>query len=250
MPFAVAAGIGAAGSIAGGAMSASAANKASQQQQANIQQGVNAINANQAQIQQNYQPTLNFEQQQLGNYGNTLSTYNTPYTNAQYEQSPLYTPQVTNLAQLEATPGYQIQLQQGEQAINNSAAAQGGLLSGANLMALNNYAQNQASTGFQNAWQRAQTAYNSAFSNNLQQNNQIVGNAYNAANLGQTGLQNYSQLSQANANSIASLYGEKGQAAASGTLGQASAINTGLGNTSSAIANGVSSYADNGGFLF
>jgi hypothetical protein len=90
-----------------------------------------------------------------------------PYTQAEYEQSPLYTPMVRNLAELQATPGYQFQLQQGQKALAQNAAARGGLLSGAQLQASQRFGQQQAATGFQAAWERAQQAYGRAFEQNL-----------------------------------------------------------------------------------
>ena len=74
-----------------------------------------------------------------------------------------YTATPTTLEELQATPGYQFQLQQGLQSVNNSAAAKGSLMSGATLKSLNNYAQGQASTGFADAWNRGQQAYQNAF---------------------------------------------------------------------------------------
>lgn len=134
-----------------------------------------------AQNKANLQPYMTFGQTNLPNYQNSLGQYETnlgtyaqPYTMADYQKSPLYTPMVSNLEELQATPGYQFQLQQGLQGVQNSAAATGGLLSGAAAKAMNNYAQNQASTGFQNAWQRAQQAYGTAFNQNLAQNAQIM----------------------------------------------------------------------------
>ena len=99
-----------------------------------------------------------------------------PFTNEMYQQSPLYTPMVNNLAELQATPGYQYQLQQGQKQVNQSAAATGGLLSGAQLQASQQLGQNMAATGFQNAWQRAQTAYQNAFNTyNQGYQNQLAG---------------------------------------------------------------------------
>ena len=57
------------------------------------------------------------------------------FTPEMYQQSPLYTPMVRNLAELQATPGYQFQLQQGQKQLDQSAAARGGLLSGAQMQA-------------------------------------------------------------------------------------------------------------------
>ena len=86
----------------------------------------------------------------------------------QYKKDVGYTPMVNSLEELQATPGYQFQLEQGLQGVNRSAAARGGLLSGANLKAINNYAQGQAATGYQAAWDRAQQAYANAFGRNQQ----------------------------------------------------------------------------------
>ena len=107
------------------------------------------------------------------------------YDQDQYQKDVGYTPMVNSLAELQATPGYQFQLEQGLQGVNNSAAARGGLLSGANLKAINDYAQGQAATGYQAAWERAQTAYQNAFGRNQQkfQNLQaMVNNGQAAAN--------------------------------------------------------------------
>lgn len=56
----------------------------------------------------------------------------------------------------EQDPGYQFRLQQGEQAINRSAAARGGRLGGDTLKALNDYAQGQASQEYGNFAARQQ----------------------------------------------------------------------------------------------
>ena len=51
-------------------------------------------------------------------------------------------------------PSYQFRVNQGNNAIQGSAAAQGGLLSGATLKALQNYGQESASQEYQNAYNR------------------------------------------------------------------------------------------------
>lgn len=115
--------------------------------------------------------STNTQQGGLSNYGMD-----------QYKKDVGYAPMVNSLAELQATPGYQFQLDQGLQGVNNSAAAKGGLLSGANMKAINDYAQGQASTGYQNAWDRAQTAYGNAFNRNQQK----FTNLQSMANNGQT----------------------------------------------------------------
>lgn len=123
-------------------------------------------------------------------YGNAVNAYQAAipdmtgaYTMDQYRQSPLYTPMVNNLAELQATPGYQFQLQQGQQALNQTAAARGGLLSGAQLKAAQGFGQQQAATGFQSAWERAQAAYQNAFAQNLQRQRQLGDVLTGGANL-------------------------------------------------------------------
>ena len=123
----------------------------------------------------NAAPYMKLGKQAAAGYGKALPgltdikqyrEFTDPYTMEQYKQSPLYTPMVTNLAELQATPGYQFQLQQGQQAANMGAAARGGMLSGAQQQALQRFGQGLASTGFQSAWERAQRAYGAAFEAN------------------------------------------------------------------------------------
>ncbi len=140
------------------------------------------------------------------------------YGMEQYKQDPGYTPMVNSLEELQATPGYKFQLEQGLQGVNNAAAARGGLLSGANMKAINDYAQSQASTGYANAWERAQNAYTNAFGRNQQK----FINLQSMANNGQTaaGTQgsyanqlgaNLSNLNMGNATSMNNLLTQQGQ---------------------------------------
>ena len=94
----------------------------------------------------------------LGRYNEAADLYKSKipemtkaYDMEQYKESPLYTPMVNNLAELQATPGYQFQLQQGQKALGQSAAARGGMLSGAQQQASQRFGQQQAATGFQDA---------------------------------------------------------------------------------------------------
>jgi hypothetical protein len=82
--------------------------------------------------------------------------------------------QQPTLAQLQISPAYQFQLQQGENALNRSAAAAGGALSGGNIAQSEAYAQGMAGTAYQNAFQDFETA---------QQNN--VANLQGISNAGQ-----------------------------------------------------------------
>ena len=167
----------------------------------------------------------NTQQGGLANYGQD-----------QYSKDPAYTPMVNSLAELQATPGYQFQLEQGLQGVNNSAAAKGGLLSGANMKAINNYAQGQASTGYQAAWDRAQSAYQNAFGRNQQKFSNLQSMANNGQNA--AGLQGNASLSVGNGLAGASTNYGNNQSNLAMAQGQISAnMWNGIGNT---VNNGMS----------
>ena len=178
-----AAAIGAAGSL-GGSLAAGSASKS-------------ANAANQKMMQQLWalSQQANLPYQKFGKAGMQMYQQMLPqilaqsqyqqFTPEMYQQSPLYTPMVRNLAELQATPGYQFQLQQGQKQLDQSAAARGGLLSGAQMQAAQQFGQKQAATGFQDAWQRAQNAYMNAFNTyNAGQTAQRAGAAQQAGILG------------------------------------------------------------------
>ena len=60
-------------------------------------------------------------------------------------------------------PGYKFRLKQGQDALENSAAARGGLLSGNTAKALEDYTQNYASNEYSNVYGRAFNDYSSKF---------------------------------------------------------------------------------------
>lgn len=110
---------------------------------------------------------------------------------------------------LENDPGYQFRLNQGNQALDRSAAARGGLYSGNQLRALGRYNQDFASTEFTNAFNRDRTDRNNIF-NML---SGVAGTGQASTNLvGQQGM-NFGQ--QAGNNAIGA-----GNARASGYLAQ------------------------------
>lgn len=162
----------------------------------------------------------------------------------QYQKDIGYTPMVTDLASLQATPGYQFQLEQGLQGVNNTAAARGGLLSGANMKAINDYAQGQASTGYASAWERAQNAYTNAFGRNQQK----FTNLQSMANNGQNAAGNQGNWAMTTGTALAGASTNFGNNM--GNLAMAQGQNqanmyTGIGN---AISGGLTGYAGSGGF--
>lgn len=77
-----------------------------------------------------------------------------PYQSAnQYQLDPSLTKSFS-LQDFQADPGYQFRMQQGQDALERSAAARGGLNSGATLKAITEYGQNFASNEFGNAYNR------------------------------------------------------------------------------------------------
>ena len=128
--------------------------------------------------------------------------------------------QAPTATQAEATPGYQFQLQQGQQAVERSAAAKGGLLSGGTAKALDLYSQGVASTNYQNT-------YNNALNQYLTQYNKLAGisgaGQQAAYQLGQQGGQ-YAQTAGQTQQNI-------GAITASGYVGAANALNSGISQT-------------------
>lgn len=155
----------------------------------------------------NLQPQLNGNIDAVGNAGQNLTDaanganstvaglYNTTQSNlasgvqsgnqgnqslqAYAASNPTFTAPTT--AQVEATPGYQFQLQQGTNAITNSAAAQGLSQSGGTDAALMQYGQGLAGTYYQNAFNNAQSAFNTNQNATLGNLNSLI-NAGNTAN--------------------------------------------------------------------
>jgi hypothetical protein len=118
-------------------------------------------------------------------------------------------------------PGYAFRLSEGQKALDRSAAARGGLISGSALKAASRYGQEMGSQEYQNAFNRYQT--------NRTNQLQPLGN-----------LQAVGQSAASNQGSAAGAYGtaggnaiiQSGQAIAAGQLGQgntiANALNTGM----------------------
>ena len=126
-------------------------------------------------------------------------------------------------------PSYQFRLQQGQDAIQSSAAAKGGLLTGATLKALQNYGQESASQEYSNAYNR----FNADQTNRYNRLSNLVGIGQNAAaqvgNAGAQTAQAVANNTMAGANSIAA-----------GQIGRANAWTDGaqqLGSLATAYAN-------------
>lgn len=137
-----------------------------------------------------------------------------------------YTP--FGMQQFQADPGYAFRLSEGQKALERSAAARGGLLSGATGKALTRYGQEMGSQEFTNAFNRYQAERQAR-----------LGPLQSLAGVGQTTAQQMGAAGQGYAGaagnilgSMASNVGEAmgagAQARASGYMGAASALGGGL----------------------
>lgn len=187
------------GTVAAGAYSANRASSAANRQA----QSYDAATAEQAR-----QFDLQYEMQQpgyqigtaalnqlaalygLGSYDVNTGTYTAGDGTGTVDYSSFYN-----------SPNYQFALQQGTQAVQNSAAAAGGLYSGNALRAINDYAQGQAS----------------------QQYNTYVNQLAGIAGVGQTAASNTASSSQNYANNITNILTNQANARASGITGSANA---------------------------
>ena len=124
------------------------------------------------------------------------------------------------------TPGYQFQFDEGTKALERSAAARSGLLSGAQSKAMTRFGQGLASTYFQSFMDRLAGITGQGAS--------VSGAGANAAmqsGAQQSGiLSNMGAATRDSASNVGSLLSQAGAAKASGYIGQAGALNQGFNN--------------------
>jgi hypothetical protein len=124
-----------------------------------------------------------------------------------------------------ADPGYGFRLAEGQKALDRQAAARNGLISGGALKAATRYGQEMGSQEFGNAFNRALTSYNT----DVARENQLYNRQAALAGIGQTATNFTNTAGAANAANVGNAYGAAGQAAASGYMGAANAIGSGVG---------------------
>lgn len=232
--------------IAGGI----SANKASQAQQRGARQAQGVITDYYGKATGFQQPYATAGQVGLDRITNQdFSTQVPTYQNQ--EQQPTYQADQFNY---QSSPGYQFQLQQGQNAVTSSAAGRGGGLSGATLKALSKYGTGLAAQDYGNQFnqymQGRQQNYNE-FQGNLgqfntnrnfgygqtmdqynmqnQQQNQRYNQAYGLAGIGQNAANNLSSLASTAGAGIANSITGGANAQAAGIMGVGQAI----GNTAS-----------------
>lgn len=129
-------------------------------------------------------------------------------------------------SQLDKTPGYQFALQQGLRGTNNSLAAQGLGLSGAQAKGLSSFATGLADQTYGNQYNRALSTYNTNYQ--VAANN--VNNLQNLVNTGQNSAAQTGQAGIAAANNAGNYLTQQGNAQAAGIAGIGNAASNGVNN--------------------
>lgn len=223
--------------------------KATNQAVAGLNQGIGTLQAGQSSALGALSGTTNLAQGELtaGNQNATaaLSPYTTAGSTAVGSLAAGLAPggQFTQTLSpseiLAQNPGYQFQLQQGQQAIQRQASAQGTGISGGELKDLTTYSQGLA----QNAYQQAFTNFNQVQNQNYSRLATLAGIGQTSAGqessqaqqtgVGQAGLLQSLGTGEAGvdlntASSISKLNDLVGATQAAGTLGQTNAITGGI----------------------
>lgn len=122
-------------------------------------------------------------------------------------------------------PGYDFRMQEGQKALERSAAAKGGLMGGGFAKALSRYGQDYASNEYQNAYNR----FNNDQANRF---NRLAG----IAGVGQSAAQNLGNVNMAQGQNMANIYTGLGNAQASAEIAQGNRFSNLLGQGAQAIA--------------
>ena len=235
---AITAGVGAGASIYGANKQAGAAKSAAQLQ---YEESQNALNFQKQVYEENVarqQPWVTAGTGAIDELSQLTSTPGqgllTPWTQ-QFEAPTALTEQ--------NDPGYQARLALGQQTLENSAAARGGLLAGGTAKDLTQYAQDFASNEYGNVFSRAlqqyQTAYNTFQNNQTNTYNRLAGIAgigqTSSTQLGYTGQQaagNVGNIDIATGQQIGSDIQNAAYQTASGYTGAANAFSNATGGLS------------------
>lgn len=144
-------------------------------------------------------------------------------------------------------PGYKFRLAQGQQALQNSAAAKGGLLSGGTAKSLSDYNQNAASGEYGNVYNRALGEYQQNYNIFKQNQNDLFNRFATLSGIGQTSAGQLNSAGSSAANNISNTLLTSGQqignninnagaARGSGYVGSANAITGGINNATNALS--------------
>jgi hypothetical protein len=233
-------GISAIGGLLGGLFGRSAAKKASEadKQAASIEQQAGAG------VQRTTQAQLAQGQAELSPYVSAgapaFQTVASLMGEGAQGQGPLasFTGefQAPTAAQAEATPGYQFQLEEGRKALENSAAAKGGILSTGMGKQLEQYGQGLASTNYSDTYNRAMQQYQQQYQQFLNNQNNLYSRLMG---VGQTGLGAAEQSGTLGMQG-AQISGQQGLTAAQGQAGYTAAAGGAKALGTSLLGNSIS----------
>jgi hypothetical protein len=130
----------------------------------------------------------------------------------------------TGKVDLGQDPGYAFRLSEGQKALDRSAAARGGLISGGAMKAAQRFGQDLGSQEYQNAYNRALTGYNADVAREATGYNRLAA----LAGIGQTATGQIGAAGQNAAANMGNLMTSGAAAGAAGTVGQANALTGGL----------------------
>jgi hypothetical protein len=132
----------------------------------------------------------------------------------------------TGKVDLTQDPGYAFRLSEGQKALDRSAAARGGLISGGALKAAQRFGQDLGSQEYQNAYNRALTGYNADVAREATGYNRLAA----LAGYGQTATGQIGAAGQNMASNVGNLMTSGAAAGAAGQVGGANALTGGLGS--------------------
>jgi hypothetical protein len=220
----------AAGSVASSAIGSSAAGKAATAQ-------ANAADQSAVLAKQSADEQLAFQKQQYADTQKLQAPWIQAGTNALTKLQAVPDFAAPTASEAQNDPGYAFRVAQGQQAIERSAAARGGVLSGGTAKSLDAYTQGEASNEYNNVYNRDLTTYNTN-RNNLA----------SLAGVGQTATQQLTAAGQNNANALTSISQNDtaaqiaaaenaGNARASGYASQGNIWGQGVGNIFNSVDN-------------
>lgn len=135
-------------------------------------------------------------------------------------------PAFTGQVDLTRDPGYAFRLSEGLKGLERSAAARGGLMSGATGKALTRFGQEAASQEYQNAYNRALTEYNALRQRESEEYNRLSG----LAGTGGTTAQQIGVAGQQMASNVGNIGMQQGGTAANALLSGAAARQSAYGD--------------------
>jgi hypothetical protein len=182
-------------------------------------------------------------QEQTAATNKAIDVSNAQYYQTREDQAPFRAAGVNALGELQRTagdappsfkftnqdmyadPGYGFRFSEGQRALDRSAAARGGLISGNALKAATRFGQEMGSQEYQNAYNRAYTGYGA----DVARNNQLYNRQAALAGIGQTSTGLTNTAGATNAANVGNLMTSGAAASAAGRVGEANALTGGLG---------------------